>query len=87
MILDELSFEHELSKNKIIFFGSGVAKWKMICKHENAIFKAVSILPGAMSKYSNNLFLQQNFAELAYSEPFYLKEFQTLIPPQNNNPQ
>ena len=87
MILDELSFEHELSKNKIIFFGSGVAKWKMICKHENAIFKAVSILPEAMSKYSNNLFLQQNFAELAYSEPFYLKEFQTLIPAQNNNPQ
>lgn len=87
MILDEFSFETALLKNKMIFFGSGAAKWKMICTHENAIFKSVFISPEAMSKHSNSLFLQQHFTELAYSEPLYLKEFQTVIPPQNNNRQ
>ncbi len=79
MILDELAFEKELSHNKIIFFGSGSEKWKPVCKHKNAAFKNVSILPEAMSKQSNMLYLKKYFTELAYSEPIYLKEFQTVI--------
>lgn len=78
MILDELSFEKELLKNKMIFFGSGSDKWKLICNHPNAVFKNLSILPESMSKRSNILFSQKKFTDLAYSEPFYLKEFQTV---------
>ncbi len=78
MILDEFSFENELSKNKIMFFGSGAAKWKIICKHLNSAFENVSILPQSMSKQSNAMLLQKKFTTLAYSEPFYLKEFQTV---------
>ena len=79
MILDEFSFEKELMQSKIIFFGSGSDKWKLMCKHENAIFKTVSILPEAMCKSTNTLFSEKKFTELAYSEPFYLKDFQTVI--------
>jgi tRNA threonylcarbamoyladenosine biosynthesis protein TsaB len=79
MILDELSFERELSKDKILFFGSGSDKWRLICKNENAAFEHVSILPEAMSKQSNLCYAENKFTELAYSEPFYLKEFQTVI--------
>lgn len=83
MILDELSFEKELSENKIMFFGSGSAKWENICpdsyQDENAIFKTVTILPESMSGLSNSLFLEKKFTDLAYSEPLYLKEFQTVI--------
>ena len=83
MILDEFSFEKELLNNKIIFFGSGSEKWKNVCPHNyrdtNAIFKSVSILPESLSKSSNNLFLKKKFTDLAYSEPFYLKEFQSVI--------
>jgi len=83
MILDELSFEKELLKNKIVFFGSGSAKWKLICpdsyRDANATFETVSILPQSMSRLSNSLFLEKKFTELAYSEPLYLKEFQTVI--------
>lgn len=79
MILDKLSFEKELSKNKILFFGTGSDKWKALCSHANALFAVVDILPNAMSKYSNMLYLQKHYTELAYSEPFYLKEFQTVI--------
>ena len=79
MILDEFSFKKELLQSKIVFFGSGSDKWKLICKHENAIFKTVPILPEAMCKSTNTLFFEKNFTELAYSEPFYLKDFQTVI--------
>jgi tRNA threonylcarbamoyladenosine biosynthesis protein TsaB len=79
MILDELCFEKDLLMNQIIFFGNGSNKWKLICKHENAIFKTVSILPKSLSKSTNILFSEKRFTELAYSEPMYLKEFQSVI--------
>ena len=79
MILDELSFEREFLNNQIVFFGSGSDKWKLLCKHENAIFKTVAILPKSLGKSTNALFLEKKFTELAYSEPLYLKEFQTVI--------
>jgi tRNA threonylcarbamoyladenosine biosynthesis protein TsaB len=83
MILDEFSFEKELIKSKILFFGSGSAKWKTICpdsyRDVNAIFKTVPVLPESLSSASNNLFSQKKFTDLAYSEPFYVKEFQTVI--------
>jgi len=79
MILDESSFEKELLNNQIVFFGSGSDKWKLVCNHPNAFFKPVSILPESMSISSNSLFSEKKFTELAYSQPFYLKEFQTVI--------
>jgi tRNA threonylcarbamoyladenosine biosynthesis protein TsaB len=79
MILDEFSFEKELSINKVIFFGSGSDKWKLICKHANAVFKPVSILPESLCNCSNVLFAEKKFTEIAYCEPSYIKEFQIVI--------
>ena len=79
MILNEFSFENELSANKILFFGSGSEKWKQLSKHPNALFKSVSILPESFSISSYLLFSEKKFTDLAYSEPFYLKEFQSVI--------
>jgi tRNA threonylcarbamoyladenosine biosynthesis protein TsaB len=79
MILDEFSFKKELLKSKILFFGTGSEKWSKVCNHPNAIFKTVSVLPESLSSSSNILFSQKKFTNLAYSEPFYLKEFQTVI--------
>ena len=79
MILNEFSFEKELLNNKILFFGSGLEKWKNICTHPNALFMSVSTLPQSLSNLSNRLFLEKKFTDLAYSEPFYLKEFQIVI--------
>jgi tRNA threonylcarbamoyladenosine biosynthesis protein TsaB len=84
MILDEFSFEKELLKNEITFFGNGSDKWKLVCKQANAIFKEVSILPEALSKSSNKLLSEKKFTDLAYSEPFYLKEFQSVIKNEGN---
>lgn len=79
MVLNGSSFEKELSNHKIVFFGNGSTKWEQLCKHPNAAFSPVSISPEAFSKRSNILFEEKIFAELAYSEPFYLKEFQSVI--------
>lgn len=79
MILDESSFEKELSKNIIRFFGTGSEKFKAICTHQNATFENVIILPESMSNHSEMMYYQKKFTDLAYSEPFYLKEFQTVI--------
>ena len=69
LILDENSYENELSENKILFFGNGSDKWKLICKNANALFEDVSILPKAMAKRSNTYFSKKYFTDLAYSEP------------------
>jgi tRNA threonylcarbamoyladenosine biosynthesis protein TsaB len=79
MILQQDSFINELGKNKIVFFGSGAAKWKALCTHSNASFTVVSNLPAAMAQVSHDYFTRNDFANLAYSEPFYLKEFQDKI--------
>ena len=76
MVLTENSFLNYLEKDKIVFFGNGANKWQQVCTHPNASFIAFSNIPLAMAYLSNNYFLQQNFADLAYTDPFYLKEFQ-----------
>ena len=79
MILQQDSFINELNKNKIVFFGSGADKWKALCNHPNASFTVVSNLPAAMAQLSHDYYNRNHFADLAYSEPFYLKEFQDKI--------
>jgi tRNA threonylcarbamoyladenosine biosynthesis protein TsaB len=75
MILDENSFANRFLKNKIWFFGNGAKKWELICRHENAAFIPVLNNSLAMSKLAYKKYEYDDFADLAYSEPLYLKEF------------
>ncbi|GAB2836573.1 tRNA threonylcarbamoyladenosine biosynthesis protein TsaB [Ferruginibacter profundus] len=79
MVLNEDSFSDQLQQNAIVFFGSGAAKWQAICKHSNASFAVISNVTNAIAQLSENRFQKQVFANLAYAEPFYLKEFQDKI--------
>lgn len=79
MILQTDSFLQQLQQFKIVFFGNGSAKWQSICTHPNASFATVSNVAGDMAKLSHQYFTQSKFADLAYSEPFYVKEFQDKI--------
>lgn len=73
--LDENSFDEYISDNSICFFGNGSKKLKSIKKYEKAIFS--DIKPGAesMISLSEKKFKEKEFADLAYVEPLYLKEF------------
>ena len=75
-ILDENSFS-ELAVKKILFIGDGAKKAQEILNLPNAEFKS-DIYPSAkgLIKKSVEKFIQQDFEDVAYFEPFYLKDFQ-----------
>lgn len=75
-ILKEDSFISCLEKGKVNFVGSGVAKFKEICDHPNAVF-IEGILPSAKEivTLAEDKFQKKEFENVAYFEPFYLKDF------------
>ena len=75
LILAENSFANTLLKKQVLFFGNGAKKWSLICHHKNAVFIGPVNNALAMSKLAYQKFGQNNFASIAYTEPFYLKEF------------
>lgn len=75
-ILDDLTFKEALNNATVIFFGSGSAKWKHLCNHANARFIETNIsLSSYLGKMATSLYLERKFADLAYENPVYLKEF------------
>ena len=77
-IISEDSYREFLDKNIIYFFGDGASKCQNIIKHPNARF-IQSVLPVAidMTALSEIAFRKSDFQDVAYFEPFYLKEFVT----------
>jgi len=81
LIITPDSFSTLLEKEKIAFFGNGAAKCKEIIKHKNAFFlDEVEPLASAMVLPVNQLFNEKRFEDIAYFEPFYLKDFIATIP-------
>ena len=68
-------FVNPMLKNSLYFFGNGALKWKIICKNENAHFITVDNNNMIVSILAYNKFIKKEFANLAYSEPAYLKDF------------
>lgn len=74
-ILDETSFQEFKEKN-LVFVGDGVEKSQEILQLPNANF-IKEIHPSAkfMIQLAEEKFTQKQFEDVAYFEPFYLKEF------------
>ena len=77
IVLDDKSFADELSKNRVCFFGNGSMKFKSISQSPNSVFSTVVSDASHMINFSEKYFLENQFANLAYTEPLYLKEFYT----------
>ena len=75
--LNEKSFDEELANHSICFFGNGSDKFRSIKKNDNAFFSSIDTDASHMVSLSEDKFRQKEFAELAYAEPLYLKEFYT----------
>ena len=74
-IIDENSFAEYLEQGPCLFIGDGAGKCADVIKHPNATFcqcwpKASSMLEPAVAAFRAG-----NFQDVAYFEPFYLKEF------------
>ncbi len=75
-ILNETSFNDYLQAGKTIFIGSGVEKFKASCHHPNAEFRD-DVLPSAkqMVVLAERKYNEKAFENVAYFEPYYLKDF------------
>ncbi len=80
-IVEKDSYDEFFATNKIYFFGDGAFKCKDTLTNPNAIF-VDNIFPLArnMVSLSQQAYDKSEFVDVAYFEPFYLKEFVTTTP-------
>ena len=75
VIVDENSFAKELEEGPVLFIGDGAGKCADVLKHPNANFCQCHPKASAMLSPALEAFRKGDFKDVAYFEPFYLKEF------------
>lgn len=75
LVVETDAFSDLISEGKVLFCGNGALKTEPILQHSNAVFmdgciSARGMVPLALEAYRN-----QKFVDIAYFEPYYLKEF------------
>jgi len=76
-ILDKSSFHETLLSKKVLFFGNGAEKFSPLKEESpNALFLE-NITPSGWSVglLAHESFLKNDFEDVAYFDPFYLKDF------------
>jgi tRNA threonylcarbamoyladenosine biosynthesis protein TsaB len=83
LILEEDSFA-QFNDKQLVFMGNGSDKAADIIKHPNARFiKRIRPEAVLMMALSERAFRNNDFIDIAYSTPEYLKEFQATTPKKN----
>lgn len=82
MILDEHSFEHLLEQGyKLVLMGNGSDKARQVLSREGVRFiEGVKPVAVDMLALAEKAYREQDFIDVAYSTPLYLKEFQATKP-------
>lgn len=74
-VLEDTSFTAELEFKKILFFGTGMQKWKNICTQKNAFFIDLQEISASVSSLAFHKFEQNEFSDISLTIPLYLKDF------------
>lgn len=74
-IITEESFAQERKNNRILVFGNGAQKCKDIFTGPGVIFSDIVPSARGLVKPAYNAFRENKFENIAYFEPFYLKDF------------
>jgi tRNA threonylcarbamoyladenosine biosynthesis protein TsaB len=75
-IINEQSFQELLDTRLMHFFGNGAEKCRAVLQHPNAVFTThVLCSASGMAELAQRAFDAQQFEDVAYFEPFYLKDF------------
>lgn len=82
-IIGPESFADELAKGEVLFVGDGALKCKDVITHPNARFQEAFPLARHMAKLAQKAFDEEKFENLAYFEPFYLKDFIATVSKKN----
>ena len=70
------TYNEYLERGPVCFFGEGADKCRETITHPNAIFvKDIRPTASMMFPLAEKAMAQQRFENVAYFEPFYLKEF------------
>ncbi len=75
-VIDDNAFKGLLDQQSIHFLGDGAKKCRPIIKHPHAVFHE-NYWPSAenMGELSYQKFIKKDFEDVAYFEPYYLKDF------------
>ena len=74
-IIDENSFAEYLDQGSCLFIGDGAGKCADVIQHPNAHFCQCYPTAAAMLAPALEAYKEKRFEDVAYFEPFYLKEF------------
>lgn len=69
------SFAGELAEGPVLFIGDGALKCREVLTSPNAFFQEADPLASAMAPLAEAAWQEKRFEDLAYFEPFYLKDF------------
>ena len=74
-VVDPSSFAAELAAGPVLFVGDGALKCREVLTHPNARFLEAWPFAGDMAAAAEKAYNEKRFEDLAYFEPFYLKDF------------
>ena len=80
LVLEPGCFDEELRAGRMLFFGDGALKWRGMADHPNAVFTETSSGIGELAALAARAFQAGRFADLAASEPLYVKAFHSTSP-------
>lgn len=75
LVLDAVSFAEQLAKQQICFLGNGSDKFKPLVAAEKGVFVSMALDATQIAALAYQRYVTGDFADLAYTEPFYIKAF------------
>ena len=75
VIVDASSFAAELTAGPVLFIGDGALKCREVLTSANAFFAQAYPTAMAMAPLAETAYNEKRFEDVAYFEPFYLKDF------------
>lgn len=75
IIAEPSSFDAWTTNNNVIFFGNGSEKCKLLLQGNNTVFINSTHSAVHLLKLASKAFEEKEFADIAYTEPVYLKQF------------
>jgi len=83
LVVEAHTFDAELATGSTVFTGNGATKLKAVIDHERAGFdEALVPLAENMVGLASTAFTNSQFVDVAYFEPFYIKDFVATVKKQ-----
>lgn len=79
LVVGPEAFSAQLSEGPVLFIGDGAMKCREVLSSTNAHFREANPMARDMALPAQKAYEEKRFEDLAYFEPFYLKDFVTTV--------